>query len=531
MTLKELVYNEIKKLLDRDVVIERPKDKSLGHFATPVAFTLAKEFKKAPKMIAEELVTYLSNSEMFEQVTAVNGFINLKLNTKFLDKVALTALNDEDNYGKSDNKSEKILLEYVSANPTGPLHIGHARGAIVGDAIFKIAKHLGYNIDSEYYINDAGNQVYLLGVSLYLAGREHILKLDVEYPEEYYRGEYIIDLAQDIASEVGTEIFKHEANIQQLSEIGKDKMMNLIRSNLADVGIKFDYFVSEKALFDNWDATRKNLEANNALYTKDDKVWLNTTIHGDEKDRVVVRENKIPTYLAGDIIYHEDKFKRGYDKYINIWGADHHGYIKRVKSAITHLGYNADNLEIILAQMVALLKNGEPYKMSKRAGNFILMSDVVAEIGSDNLRYVFLSKKSDTHLEFDIEDIKKEDASNPSFYINYANARINSLFEKANKNINDVIDTPFTSLNEEMNDLLFDALLLPQILEDAFNSRLPLKVTDYLYDLASTFHKVYNNNKVVGSENENELLKLFAIVALSIRVGFKLLGIKVKDKM
>jgi arginyl-tRNA synthetase len=532
LTLKDLVHNEIIKLIEKDVVIERPKDKSLGHFATPVAFSLAKEYRKAPKMIAEELATKLNESEIFESVTAVNGFINLKLSKKFMNSVVNHALKDEDSFGKENNSNkQKILLEYVSANPTGPLHIGHARGAIVGDAIFKIAKHLGYDIDSEYYINDAGNQIHLLGLSLYLTGQESILGNSVEWPEQYYKGEYILDLANEICDEQGKDIFSKEENIEQLALIGKDKMMDLIKDNLASVGIEFDYFVSEKSLYTNWEATKSNLESNGALYMQDDKEWLRSTDHGDEKDRVVVRENGIPTYLAGDIIYHEDKYKRGYDKYINIWGADHHGYIKRVKSAISHLGYNAENLEIILAQMVALLKNGEPYKMSKRAGNFILMSDVVSEIGNDALRYVFLSKKSDTHLEFDVEEIKKQDSTNPSYYINYAHARVNSLFEKAEKSVSDVIDVEFSNLSDEADDLLFDALLLPQVLEDAFVSRTPVKVTDYLYDLASSCHKVYNNNKVVGSENQDELLKLFAMVALSIRVGFKLLGITAKDKM
>jgi arginyl-tRNA synthetase len=530
LALKELVHSEIKRLIDKDVVIERPKDKSMGHFATPVAFSLAKEFRKAPKMIAEDLSKELEKSEIFDKVTPVNGFINLKLSSKFMDDVVNKALADEDNFGKSDN-NQKILLEYVSANPTGPLHIGHARGAIVGDAIFKIAKHLGYDIDSEYYVNDAGNQIYLLGLSIYLSGQESILGNDIEWPEEYYRGEYILDLANEIANEHGKDIFACEDNIKKLADIGKEKMMNLIKQNLADVGIEFDYFVSEKSLYTNWDSTRTSLESNGALYTQDDKEWLKSTEHGDEKNRVVVRENGIPTYLAGDIIYHEDKYKRGYDKYINIWGADHHGYIKRVKSAIEHLGYDSNNLEIILAQMVALLKNGEPYKMSKRAGNFILMSDVVKEIGNDALRYVFLSKKSDTHLEFDIEEIKKQDSTNPSYYINYAHARVNSLFEKSEKSQEDIIGVSLGNLSEDVEDLLFDALLLPQVLEDAFASRMPLKVTDYLYSLASNCHKVYNNNKVVGSDNQDQLLKVFAMVALSIRVGFRLLGITAKDKM
>ena len=308
-------------------------------------------------------------------------------------------------------------------------------------------------------------------------------------------------------------------------------MLELIKSNLADVGIEFEQFVSEKSLYDKWDESFVKLQNNDKTYEEGGKIWIRSTELGDEKDRVVVREDGRPTYLAGDIIYHDNKFQRGYDRYINIWGADHHGYITRVKAAINFLGYDEKKLEVILAQMVSLLKGGEPYKMSKRAGNFILMSDVVSEVGSDALRFVFLSKKSDTHLEFDVDVFKQEDSNNPIFYINYAHARINQIFAKAGKTLTDVQNVKLENLNEEAHNLLFSALLLPEILEDTFSSRQVQKLTEYLKNLAASLHKFYNENRVVGSEDEAKLLKLFAVVALSLRVGLKLIGINAKDKM
>ena len=528
--MKKKVYQSLKKYIDEDIILEKPKDASLGHFATPIAFSLAKKLRKSPMIIADELANEISNEPIFKEVNAIKGFVNIKLSEEFLEEYASFALKNEDKFGRAD-REEKILLEFVSANPTGPLHIGHARGAVLGDTIYRVAKHLGYEIKSEYYVNDAGNQIRLLGLSLFLSGRQNILNIDVEWPDEFYRGDYINDLAKIALKEFGKEIFEDETNIEKLSIFGKDKMLELIISNLKDVNIEFDNFVSEKEIFKKWDNTLKILEKNQAVYKKDDKIWLESTKYGDEKDRVVVREDGRATYLAGDIIYHNDKYLRGYDKYINIWGADHHGYISRVKASIKFLGHNENNLEVMLAQMVSLLKGGEPFKMSKRAGNFILMSDIVKEVGSDALRFIFLTKKSDTHLEFDIDTLKKEDSSNPIYYINYAHARVNQLFSKSNKTINDIADTKLSNLNEEAKNLLFSALLLPEVLEDVYIQKAPHKLTDYLKSLASSLHKFYNAHKVVGSNLEDEYLKLLAMVALSIRVGLKVMGIKAKDKM
>jgi arginyl-tRNA synthetase len=514
----------------QNIILERPKSVDFGHFAFPV-FNLAKEQRKNPNQIAIELCEALANPDMFDEVVAVGGFVNFKLSSKFLDSFANNAMKSFDT-GMSAKKKEKILLEFVSANPTGPLHIGHARGAIYGDALLQIGRYLGHDIDSEYYINDAGKQVYLLGLSIYLRVKEAVLNESVEWPESFYRGEYIYELADEAYAYFGASKFVDESAILELAWWGKDKMMVEVKSNLALVDISFDKFVSEKEIFANWRESQKVLEAKNALYTdEDNKVWLRTTEYGDEKDRVVVRENGEPTYLAGDITYHGDKFARGYDRYINIWGADHHGYISRVKAAVSFLGYDSSKLEVLLSQMVALLKDGEPYKMSKRAGNFILMKDVVEDIGSDALRFVFLSKKSDTHLEFDVEDLKKEDSTNPIFYINYAHARINSLFEKAGRSVEEVVKIELKDLDADEKELLFSALLLPSVLEDAFDTRDVQKVTEYLKLLAAKFHKFYNEHKIVESERETVYLKLFAVTALSIRTALKILGINAKYKM
>ncbi len=528
--MKRRVTEVLKKHLGEDFVLEKPKDLSFGHYATPIAFSLAKVLRKSPMIIADELAKKFENEEIFEKVEPVRGYLNFKLSDNFLNEYATFVLENPDKFA-SDNNDEKILLEYVSANPTGPLHIGHARGAVIGDSLCRIGRRLGYKITTEYYINDAGNQIYLLGLSIFLAGRENILKESVSWPDEFYRGDYIVDLAFKAAKEFGEDIFKDEKNIEKLSLFGKDEMMELIKSNLKEVLIEFDSFVSEKSLYEKWDEVFEKLKSNDAVYEKDGKIWLKSTKYGDEKDRVIVREDKRPTYLAGDIIYHNDKFQRGYDRYINIWGADHHGYIARVKAAVKFLGYDENKLEIILSQMVSLLKGGEPFKMSKRAGNFILMSDVVKEIGAEALRFMFLSKKSDTHLEFDVNLLKKEDSSNPIYYIQYAHARINQVFEKSKKSIEDISKVELENLDEDSKNLLFTSFLLPEILEDAFKTRSLQKVTDYLKSLAALLHKFYNEHRVIGSKNEDKYLKVFAVTALSIKIGLDLIGIEAKKRM
>ncbi|MBK6548435.1 MAG: arginine--tRNA ligase [Arcobacter sp.] len=529
--MQNIVKEFIEKKLEKSIVLEKPKDSSLGHFATPVAFSLAKELKKSPMILADELVLKLENSELFEKIEAVKGFINFTLSKSFIEKLTNEALAKKDDFAKGEAKTEKILLEYVSANPTGPLHIGHARGAVFGDTLYKVGKYLGYDITTEYYINDAGAQMQLLGVSVSLAARDFIFKEKVKYPESYYRGEYLIEIAEKIIEKHGKDIIYDESRFEEMAIFAKDIVMQIIIKDLSDLGINFQNFVSEKSLYSSWENTKSVLEKNGSLYTKDEKVYLNSTKFGDDSDRVVVRENGIPTYLAGDIIYHKNKFDREFDKYINIWGADHHGYITRVKAAIEFLGNDSSKLEVILSQMVQLLKGGQPYKMSKRAGNVILMSDITAEIGSDALRFIFLTKKSDTHLEFDIDMLKNQDSSNPIFYINYAHARINQVFVKSNLSFEDIKNESFERLNSEALNLVYESLLLKSVLEDAFSKRDMQKITEYLYNLASSVHKFYNEHKIIGSNEERTYLKVLSMAKLSIKTGLKLLGIEAKEIM
>ncbi|WP_321777520.1 arginine--tRNA ligase [Sulfurimonas sp.] len=526
--MKQRVSALLREKFGREVVLEKPKDRSFGHFATPIAFSLAKELRKSPMIIAEELASSFNESEIFSSVESVKGYLNFRLSEVFLSQYSTWALDNPQEFAKQDKKS-KILLEFVSANPTGPLHIGHARGAVYGDTLYRLAKHLGYDITAEYYVNDAGNQIDLLGLSIQLWGRENILKEKVDYPESYYRGDYLKALAEGAVEKFGKEILSDKTRQKELALWAKDGVMEIVVNSLADLNIHFDTFVNESSLYDDWDRVMQKM--GDGIYKKDEKIWIASEAKGDDNDRVVVREDGRPTYLAGDIVYHNQKFERGYDHYINIWGADHHGYIPRVNAAVEYLGYDSKKLETLLSQMVSLLKDGEPYKMSKRAGNVILMSDIVDEIGADALRFIFASKKSDTALEFDLAEFKKQDSSNPIFYIQYAHARIKTILSKSNFSKEEILKSKLIGLNENADVLLFDALLLPEIVEDAFSSRQVQKLADYLKALAASLHKFYYDCRIIGTQDEVKLLKLLLVVALSLKTGLSLLGIEAKDSM
>lgn len=541
------MYDHIKSILTEaigcEVVLERPKNKEYGHFATPVAFSLAKIQKQSPQHIATELCKKLATYKEFAKVSEMKGFINLTLSYEFLLSSMDLAL-DSALKPRAAKQPQTILLEYVSANPTGPLHIGHARGAVLGDSLQKLGNYLGHKIVSEYYINDAGAQIKKLGYSVYLAGREIFLHEQVEYDEDCYKGEYIVEIAKAAHKALGAQVFDDTTSLPHLSEFAKDLMLEEIKQNLASAGIVFDSFVSERALFSQWQETLALLQANNGVRKEGDKLWLLSSHKGDEKDRVIVREDGEPTYLAGDIIYHRDKFMRGFEHYINIWGADHHGYIARIQASISYLGYDAKKLEVLLAQMVSLLKNGKPYKMSKRAGNFILMRDVVSDIGADSMRFVFLSKKPDTHLEFDVSNLTTQDSNNPVFYINYANARIHTLLSKS-KFASKQDSVSFSLQDQDLValqnggdlgvikafELAFEAMLLPRVAQMAWEERSLQKICEYLKSLAGSFHTFYNAHKIIDSPQETLYLKVAKLTSLALSVGLSLLGIEAKTKM
>lgn len=544
--------NSSQEKINLIIALEHPKDKRHGHFATPLCFTLTKILRTNPKVLAQTLQDFFmqydldSNStkpfkKIFSSIEALNGYLNLTLTHGFLTYMLEVALQSPKDFAKGECKNTKILLEYVSANPTGPLHIGHARGAIFGSVLQRIGKRLGYDIKGEYYVNDAGSQIDMLALSVYNSAAK-ILNLE-SLSGEVYKGEYIDSVAQDAIKHFGESFFRTADSqktdiLQKIGLYAKDMMLEVIKENLASLSIDFDYFVSEKELYTRFDDTMKTLEAHNALLHQDGAIWLQSTLKGDEKDRVLVRDNGMPTYMAGDIIYHKDKFDRDYNHYINIWGADHHGYIARIKASIDFLGFDSNNLEVLLAQMVSLLKDGQPYKMSKRAGNFILIQDVVNDIGADSLKFVFLSKSLDTHLEFDVQDLSKEDSSNPVFYINYANARIHTLLEKSSLSLEDINKTDLStlldsndSLGQDSMQLILQSLGLFYVLNQSYEERALQKLCEYLKNLAKSFHTFYNAHRILQTEHEAGILKIFLLVSLSLTTGFNMLGIEIKTKM
>lgn len=528
--MKQAVLSSLQDALGVcNIPLTIPKDSTHGHYATTLAFLLAKEQGKNPALIAQDLAQKLEKIEIFSSVKVVGAYVNLYLSDSFIDKYIAKILKTQKL--SFNTKKESILLEFLSANPTGPLHIGHARGAIYGDALQRIGRLIGKSIRSEYFVNDAGNQMQNLALSV-LCNVQAILGQEQLSSDELYKGEYINELAQRAIQDLGKDFFaQRNIDLDRLKTYSKDAMLSEIQESLTKNEIFFDSFISEKELLSEWDDTLAFLQKNKATHTDDDgKIWLKTSEKNDEKDRVMVRENGVVTYLAGDLLYHKQKFLKGFDSYINIWGADHHGYIERVKAGIDFLGFDSKRLEILLSQMVSLLKAGKPYKMSKRAGNFILMTDVIDEIGMDNLRFIFLTKKSDTHLEFDLEVLQKQDSSNPVYYVQYAHARICSIFRKIDVR-DDYLDLELENMTFDEKDLLFFASSLNDVLVNAFELRSPQILTEFLSKLATRLHKFYAQEKIMGNKRQKELLKMLAFVRFTLKTALLALGIKAKERM
>ncbi len=419
----------LEQLLETQIVLEHPKDKSLGHYASVVAFSLAKTRKKAPKLLALEIVEFLQEQEacqeLFARIEALNGYINFTLKESFLDSLCTQALALGCDFGRGVSK-ESLYVEFVSANPTGPLHIGHARGAIFGDSLCRLGRFLGVKTHAEYYVNDMGAQIKMLGLSVLLTIQE-MQGMEVQFPKGAYDAK---ELAPRALEHFGHLEGTQEELIAKLGDFAKDCLLGRIQQSLQDMGVQMDAYVSEKAMFSAQEAIFARLQKAGGVYEKEGKMWLASSMHGDEKDRVLKKSDGSFTYIAGDIAYHDYKFAQRYDHYINIFGADHHGYVARIKAALEFLGYESQRLEVLLTQMVALLKEGKPYKMSKREGNVVLLEEALQDMGKDALRFVFLSKKLDTHWEFDIANLQHQDSTNPIFYIHYANARIHTMLAK-----------------------------------------------------------------------------------------------------
>ncbi|WP_457568723.1 arginine--tRNA ligase [Desulfurobacterium sp.] len=527
--------------IEADSVLEKasfepPRKKEYGDVATNAAFLLSKVLRKPPLEIAGEIVRELSKEKAFSKVeVAGNGFINFFLSPEFYANL-LEKVVESDFFVSNVGKGERVLIEYVSANPTGPLHVGHGRGAVVGDVLATIMELTGYKVEREFYVNDAGRQVRLLGLSIYyriqeLAGRK------LSLPEDAYRGEYIIDVARELMLQYPEIVdMEEEKAIEVAAEYGKKVLLKEIRETLKRLKVEFDNWFSEKSLYTSGKIEKVLgiLQEKGFLYEKDGAVWLKTTLFGDDKDRVVKRSTGEYTYFASDIAYHYDKILRGYDRGIDVWGADHHGYIPRVKAAIKALGKDSDWLEVVLIQLVKLFKRGEEVKMSKRAGNFVTLDWLIDEVGVDAVRFFFLTKRHDTPLDFDIDLALSEKSENPVYYVQYAHARISSILDKAEKEGIKPSKERMELLGKEEFELILKCYGLKSVLEAAARKREPHLLTYYLIELASAFHKYYNKNRIVDSDNpevSSARLYLVSGVRKTIRAGLNILNVNAPGRM
>ncbi len=521
-----------------EISLDVPPKKEFGDFATNFAMQSAKIFRTSPRKIAEEIKSRIS-FELFERIEIAGaGFMNFYLKPDVIYRELKEIFDAGKNFGHLPCKNNvTIQIEYVSANPTGLLHVGHGRGAAAGSAIVNILRAAGYNVESEYYINDAGNQMDKLAVSVNARYLE-LLGEKVDFPEDGYLGADIIDTTKRIIARHGKKFLDlpEDERIKILGDLAyADKMFEL-EKDLENFGVHFDVWFSEKTLHpDKINAAIEILKAAGNVYEKDGALWLASSKFGDDKDRVVIRENGEPTYLAADIAYHKNKFDRGFGELINLWGADHHGYVARVKAAMKMLGYDADKLKIIFLQMVSLFRSGEAVKMSKRAGTAIPLRELMDEVGTDAARFFFLMRSTDSQLDFDLDLAKSQSAENPVYYVQYAHARICSIFRQANEAGLTVDDEPkFSLMNSAAEiDLMNKIFEYPDEIEKAAAEYAPQRIARYVYDLASTFSSFYRDCRILGVEKDLAVarLTLLQIVRHTISHALNLLGVSAPERM
>ncbi|CRK82597.1 arginine--tRNA ligase [Neobacillus massiliamazoniensis] len=525
-----------------DVILEIPKEKAHGDYSTNMAMQLARVAKKAPRMIAEELVANFDRSKAsIEKIELAGpGFINFYMNNSYLTDLVPTILNAGEKYGETNvGNGQKIQVEFVSANPTGDLHLGHARGAAVGDSLCNVLAKGGYDVSREYYINDAGNQINNLALSVE-ARYFQALGLDKAMPEDGYHGEDIIGIGRELAEQYGKKYVETSAEerFEFFREYGLKYEMAKLKKDLEDFRVGFDVWYSETSLYKNGkiDEALKALRESGYIYDQDGATWLRSTDFGDDKDRVLIKQDGSYTYLTPDIAYHKDKLDRGFEQLINIWGADHHGYIPRMKAAIQALGYDRDALEVEIIQLVHLFKDGEKMKMSKRTGKAVTMRDLVDEVGLDATRYFFAMRSSDTHLDFDLDLAVSQSNENPVYYAQYAHARICSILRSgAEQGVqwDAGVDLSLIEAEKEI-DLLKKLGEFPAAVGEAALKRVPHRITNYIFELASTFHSFYNAEKVLDSEQPERTkarLALVEAVQITLKNALALIGVSAPEKM
>ncbi len=525
-----------------EVVLEQPKDKAHGDYATNMAMQLARVAKKNPRAIADELVEQFDHSKAsIDKIEIAGpGFINFYMNNHYLTDLVPAILEDGSAYGRTEaGKGHKIQVEFVSANPTGTLHLGHARGAAVGDSLCNVLEAAGYEVSREYYINDAGNQMANLAFSVEARYMQALGK-DWDMPDDGYHGKDIIELGKKLAQEDGDK-WVHAAEEDRLTffrEYGLKYELNKIKTDLEEFRVPFDEWFSETSLYegDKIQNALNVLKSKDYVYEKDDATWFETTKFGDDKDRVLIKNDGTYTYLTPDIAYHKNKLDRGFDTLINIWGADHHGYIPRMKAAIQALGYQEGTLEVEIIQMVNLFQDGEKVKMSKRTGKAVTLRELMEEVGIDAMRYFFSMRSSDSHLDFDMDLARSNSNENPVYYVQYAHARICTMLKQAEeKGLNKDLEFDGSLLSSEKEEDLLKRLgEFPQLVADAAEKRVPHRITQYAFDLASNLHSFYNAEKVLDADHPERTaarIALMKAVRTTLVNALTIIGVSAPEQM
>lgn len=524
-----------------DILLEVPKE-AFGDWSSNLPFLLASQASLSPRQVGEVLIEEMGSSPWVEKVElGGDGFINFHLSPSYVFQELVEILKKESDYGSfSSGAGKKVQIEFVSANPVGPLHLGHGRWAAVGDTLANLFEKAGYEVTREFYLNDYGTQMDIFARSVEVRYAE-LVGVQMSFPEDGYRGKYIYKIAEKVKDLKGKELleFPEEERRALFKDLAYQRALTDIKETLEKMEVYFDVWFQESRLHQSGEVkkTIELLRKKGFVYEKDGAVWLQTSRFEDDKDRVLVREAGEPTYFAADIAYHRNKHERGFDQVINVWGADHHGYVPRMKAALRALGYSDGFLEVLIGQMVNLLKGSEPVRMSKRTGEMVTLEELLDEVGKDPLRYFFVSRGIDTPLDFDIELAKKESSENPVYYIQYAHARISSLFQKAVQQGMKFNKVPVESLkalksSEEMS-LAKKLFLFPYVVEKAVKARAPYRLTNYLYDLACAFHVFYTECRILGEEKEVESARLLLTQATQIvmREGLRLLGVSAPERM
>lgn len=533
------------KLVDQEsdtppILLEKPSNEQHGDYATNIAMQLTKVAKQPPREIAQAIIDHLDlqGTHIRKMEIAGPGFINIFMDSDYLSPLLPHVLQTREDYGKHPEKGIRIQVEFVSANPTGDLHLGHARGASYGDALCNILEAAGYEVEREYYINDAGNQIHNLALSVE-ARYMQALGLEAEIPEDGYYGQDIIHIGEKLAAEEG-DTWLHKSEGERLAyfrQYGLEYELKKIEDDLKQFRVEFDNWFSEISLYNEGKVERAldKMRESGDIYIKDGATWFRTTKYGDDKDRVVIKSDGSYTYLASDIAYHNDKLERGFDKLINVWGADHHGYVPRMNAAIQALGYPENTLETAIIQMVNLFEDGERVKMSKRSGKALTLRQLMEEVGVDAMRYMMNTRSCDAHLDFDINIARSQSNENPVYYVQYAHARICTLLNKAKVAGYSYKDYDASSLQHASEMELLKMLgEFPQLVLDAAEKRIPHKITQYAFDLASALHSFYNAEKVL---DETQLgltkarLALLEAVKITIGNALRLIGVHAPEQM